>query len=222
MYSIVFIILSSLDNSLDLSADINATIQKTPRKYASLRSNSSRFPVSRGGAADTAALPFYNNGRSTLASQVLYTPRKMSSLKSKVERFPEHGFMQKYFDKTKLMRQNKVYNTDVLRGQSMVTKCRNSPRTYGLKSQTKRFHNNEIDVAYGIGMLGPGSYVKAEEVSTSTGRYLSTVGSMITSPRHYSCFSSKTPRFKGGTFRKAAGGGTMWPPMQARSPRRRR
>jgi hypothetical protein len=209
---------------LDLSADISATIKKTPRKYASMRSTRGRFEQNYK-PTNTAALPFYDTGRYTsLASSVANSPRKMSSIRSKTERFPEHGFMQKYYDKTRLMRQNKVYNTDVGRGQSMVTKCRNSPRTYGLKSQTNRFSRKNVDVPYGPAnshldqSLGPGSYNKAEEVNTSTGRYLSTVGSVLMSPRHYSTFKSKSPRVSGSMFSKrAAGGGTMWPPMKARS-----
>ena len=208
---------------LDLSRDIQTSVKRTPRKYANLRSTRDRFHYTNK-PSDTAALPFYDTGKFTaLSNTVLSSPRKLSNLRSKVERFPKHGFMQKYFDESRLITQNKVYNTDVLMGASMLTQCMNSPRTYGLKSQSKRFHSKEIDTPYGPlgskGHLGPGSYQAAEEVSTSTGRYLSTVGSILVSPRHYSSFKSKSPRFKGGGFRRAAGGGTMWPPMKARARR---
>jgi hypothetical protein len=211
---------TTLMYGLDLSADIQTSVKRTPRKYANLRGTTDRFAYANK-LSDTAALPFYDTGRYTsIAKSVTNSPRKLSHLRSKDERFPKHGFMQKYFDKSRLITQNKFYDTDVLKGASMVTQCLNSPRTYGLKSQSKRFHSNDIDTPYGPlgskGYLGPGSYQAAEEVSTSSGRYLSTVGSILVSPRHYSSFKSKSPRFKGGGFRRAAGGGSMWPPMKSR------
>jgi hypothetical protein len=204
---------------LDLSADIQTSIKRTPRKYASLRSHTDRFAYQNKDI--TLNLPFYDTAKFTsISSRIKNSKKKMSNLQSKVERFPEHGFMVKYFDKTILDRQNTIYNTDVFRHQSMITQCINSPRTYGLKSNTKRFHRRNIDVPYGAiddpGRLGPGSYKNAEEVNTSSGRYLSTVGSVLMSPRNYSSFKSKTPRFRGRGVRISSGGGRMWPPMISR------
>ena len=111
-----------------------------------------------------------------------------------------------------------LYNTDVMRFASMATQIATSPRSYkAVRSNQPRFLQRK---AIGKSVLGPGSYQNAEEVSTSSGRYMSTVGSMLLSPRNYSSFKSSTPRFKGGGFgttRRAAGGGRMWPPMKPRS-----
>ena len=104
---------------LDLSRDIQTSVKRTPRKYANLRSTRDRFHYTNK-PSDTAALPFYDTGKFTaLSNTVLSSPRKLSNLRSKVERFPKHGFMQKYFDKSRLITQNKVYNTDVLMGASI-------------------------------------------------------------------------------------------------------
>ena len=193
---------------LDLSLDIKATLDKTPRKYAALRSSTNRFGSSYK-PPDTALLPFYDVGRyKSLASSVANSPRKMSSLRSKVARFP----------KTKPKNtgaSDKVYNTDVWRNASMVTQVSTSPRSYNIiRSKKSRFPNTR----HNAGSLGPGCYRKAEEVNTSTGRYMSVVGSMLLSPRNYSTFKSNTPRFKGGGFTHvgSSGGGAMWPPMKSR------
>ena len=196
---------------LDLSADIQTSIKRTPRKYAAMRSSSDRFRTSYK-AFNTALLPYYDVGKFTsLQTSVKDSPRKMSSLRSKVPRFPAAKLRNTGASES-------LYNTDVMRFASMGTQIATSPRSYkGVRSKQPRFQRKVISTS----ALGPGSYQKAEEVSTSTGRYMSTVGSMLLSPRNYSSFKSSTPRFKGGgvgTGRRAAGGGKMWPPMK---PRRR-
>jgi hypothetical protein len=208
---------------LNMSRDIQTTIEKTPRKYAALRSTRGRFDA-HYKQSDTAALPFYNS-YTGMADAIAKSPRKLSSLRSKVERFPKHGFMQKFFDKSKIVTQDKIYNTEALNQASMTTQVQTSPRRYStLRSKRSRFGRKLADVPYGPiddpGMLGPGSYQKAEEVSTSSGRYMSTVGAVLMSPRHYSSFKSRTPRFRGGAFgASGSGSGSMWPPMQARARR---
>ena len=189
--------------------DIQTTIKRTPRKYAALRSNSGRFGTSYK-ASDTTLLPFYDVGRYTsLQTKVKESPRKMSSLRSKVPRFAVPKPRNTGASES-------VYNTDVMQFASMGTHVATSPRSYKIvRSNQPRFRRQSINSS----SLGPGSYTNAQEVSTSTGRYMSTVGSILLSPRNYSSFKSKTPRFKGGAFgttKRAAGGGRMWPPMKPR------